>query len=64
MGNAILSREAFDAIEKMDVKLGILFDTNMKTLEILKGKRLDLKAIGGGFLGGFVAVITKMAIWR
>ncbi len=64
MSNAILSREGFDKIKNLDVKLGVLFDTNMRTLEILKGKRLDLKAIGGGFLGGFVAVITKMAIWR
>lgn len=64
MGNAVLTRERFDKLENIDTKLGILFDTNMKTQEMLKGKKLELKAIGGGFLGGFIAVIAKMAIWR
>ena len=64
MANAVVKREDFDKIKSIDVKLGILFDTNMQTLKVLKGKRLDAKAIGGGFLGGFAAVITKMLVWR
>ncbi len=64
MSNAIVTRDQFDKMENIDVKLGILFDTSMKTQEMLKGKRLDAKAIGGGFIGGFVAVIAKMFVWR
>lgn len=64
MGNAILTRERFDELENIDAKLGILFDTNTKTQEMLKGKKLDFKSFAGGALGGFIAVITKMAIWR
>ena len=64
MSNAIVTRDQFDKMENIDVKLGILFDTSMKTQEMLKGKKLDAKAIGAGFIGGFVAVITKMLVWK
>lgn len=64
MTNAIVSRPEFDKIKDIDVKLGILFDTSMKTQQMLRSKRLDAKSIIGGFVGGFAAVTTKMLIWR
>ena len=64
MSNAIVTRDQFDKIKDMDVKLGILFDTSMKTQRMLKGKRLDIKDFTGGIVGGFVAVITKMLVWK
>ena len=64
MANSVVKREDFDKIKSVDVKLGILFETNMQTLRLLKGKRLDAKAVTSGFLGGFAAVLTKMLVWR
>ena len=64
MGNAVITREGFRKIKSTDVKLDILFDTTLKTQEMLKGKKLDFKSFAGGILGGFIAVIAKMAIWR
>lgn len=64
MGNAIISRDRFDKSKDVHEKLGILYDTDMEILRILKGKRLDAKTILGGVAGGFLAIIMKLAIWR
>ena len=64
MANAVVTRKEFDRIKDIDVKLGILFDTEMKTLKLLKGKRLDLKAFAGGIVGGVGTILIKFGIWR
>lgn len=64
MSNAIITRDRFDKSEDVNEKLGILFDTDMEILRILKGKRLDAKTILGGVAGGFLAMIMKTAIWK
>ena len=64
MANAVVTRADFDKIKNIDVKLGILFDTEMKTLKLLKGKRLDFKAFAGGVVGGIGTILIKFGIWR
>ena len=63
MANAVVNREEFDKIKDIDVKLGILFDTEMSTLRLLKGKRLDIKAFAGGVVGGLSAILIKLGLW-
>jgi len=75
MPNGIVTREDFDRIkiitddgkvnyENLEVKLGIIFETEMENQKMLKRKHLDLKAFSGGILGGAATVAAKMAIWR
>lgn len=62
MANAIIEQKEFEEIKDIDTKLNILFKA---IVNIRQHRRLDdLKAIVGGFMGGFTAMAAKMILWK
>jgi hypothetical protein len=71
MPNGIITKEQFEEITDTHVKLNILFVTMLETREDMRNhcgriKKLEQRkmkdtsyAVGGGFLGGFVAMIAR-----
>ena len=62
MANATIKIEEFEKIEDVPTKLNILFRA---IVDIRRRQRFDdLKAIAGGFMGGFAAMFARFEIWK
>ena len=71
MANGVVSKEDFKKLTDTNIKLNILFETILSVKVNMEGhckrlKNLEKKkfkdtgyAVGGGFLGGFAAMISK-----